>query len=203
MRIARERRNVLPCFPRNTRRVNFYRRGKTQRAKNCIAIFFPRAIFKLLERVRLPSRNSFSSLRNMFMFMPPCNVQGSYPPFGNKSFEDTFYIPGRLPSTRFMERTFFLSGTSADEKYRVSKFVVRFWSRWFATRRPAEIAEGRRVEGYARGEQSPPFIRSRLFMPVVNDRRVKSAAFLSSFYYNRKKDPKRRSPIITTHCNFY
>lgn len=113
MRIARERRNVLPCFPRNTYRVNFYRRGKTQRAKNCIAIFFPRAIFKLLERVRLPSRNSFSSLRNMFMFTPDRrSAPGSFL-LGIKVRRYLLH-PGTVAVHTLYGMDFFLSGTSAD-----------------------------------------------------------------------------------------
>lgn len=138
MRIARERRNVLPCFPRNTRRVNFYRRGKTQRAKNCIAIFFPRAIFKLLERVRLPSRNSFSSLRNMFMFTPGWLAAARLAPFGNKSSKIPFTLRDSDRPRALWNGLFFIRNIS---RWKISsQRVCRPFSklsRWSATRRPA------------------------------------------------------------------
>lgn len=69
---------------RNTRRVNLYRRGKAQRAqaKGTVSRFSSHcsAIFKLLERVRLPSRNSLS-VGNMFAFTP-CRRATTRPAFG-------------------------------------------------------------------------------------------------------------------------
>lgn len=167
--LPRERRNVLPCFPRNTRRVNFYRRGKTQRAKNCIAIFFPRAIFKLLERVRLPSRNSFSSLQNMFMFIPMQRAELVPPLLGIKVSKIPFTLRDGYRPRALWNGLFFIRNIS---RWKVSSQQV---CRPFLISLVRDTPSCRRKKGwkgYARGKQSLPFIWSRFFMPVVNDRWV-------------------------------
>lgn len=164
---------------RNTRRVNLYRRGKAQRAqaKGTVSRFSSHcsAIFKLLERVRLPSRNSLS-VGNMFVFTP-CRRATTRPAFGGSLppsllfFSHSFVLLGikfRGYLLRYRTVTvlalygtdfsfFFLSGTSAAGKYRVSEFAGR-------SRSAGRFSRARRKEkscrGFSsRGEQSRPFTR--------------------------------------------
>jgi len=180
MRIAWERRNVLPCFLRNTYRVNFYRRSKTQRAKNCIAIFFPPAIFKLLERVRLPSRNSFSSLRNMFMFTPDQrSASGSFL-LGIKVRRYLLHS-GTVAIHTLYGMDFFYQEhqpTEISSQRVCCPFSIPFGSRRAVLR---EITEGRKVAGYTRGEQSSPFIQRSLLYAYRKRQMSRMRRFLSSF----------------------
>lgn len=104
---------------------------------------------------------------------------------------------------------FFLSGASADGRYRVSEFAVRpdpVGSRCAVLR---EIVEGRRVAGYARGEQSSPFIRrSSLYTRRKRQTSRKNAPLPFLLLIERKiqredSGEKIRSPIITAHRDSY
>lgn len=167
MGIARERRNVFPetCFSWNTRCVNFYRRGgKTQRARaeNCIAIFFPRAILKLLERVRLPSRNFAFLLRNMFAFALVRCCARLVALSGIKFSRIPFTLQNGDRPRALWNGLFFYREHPPTESIESAGLPAVADPAARDSRRAAlrEIAPGgRRVAGSSRGEQSRPFTR--------------------------------------------
>lgn len=193
------------------------------------------AIFKLLERVRLPSRNSLSAgicsrscrtgaarlgsarrgaapARSFSLSLLPSRPSGnkiSRIPFTFQDSDCSRALWNGLPSL------FFLSGTSADGKYRVSEFAGRCRS----TVRPVRDAPPYGIEKGCRRFLARRTIASFYpgvgpFMSVVNARRVERAPLPSLLLIERKiresrverkrereRDPAGRSdlsPIITT-----
>lgn len=178
----------FPYFPKDTRRVNFYRRSKTQRAKNCITIFFPRAIFKLLERecdFHLVIRCGICSCSRR-----DGNAGHLTHPFGDKISRIPFRIV--LVPARFIWNGLFFIRNISQRKVS-SQRVCRPFPIPLSRDAPCERSqtkEGLQVPNTA--DNCLPLSGGRPFMSVVNVRRVERAT--SYPRSNRKKGSKEKVP---------